>query len=270
MSVCIESALVDEHFEGKISPERESRLRAHLAGCDSCSSYYERRVLFAKLDPSALSLEDRLAIGLGLPRAPAESEPGESTTAKGEPPAPSPRRKVLVMAVTLFAAAAVLLLWFFGKKPADDGIASRGKHDSSVPYVRVYQSTKGGVPEPLTGPVHRTSELAFAYESTPDYDKLMIFGLDEHGHVYWYYPAWTDPSMNPASVTLATNPDLHPLREAVAHDLDGRTLEVHALFSHESRTVLQIESALAGKKAPQGPLRFPDSLDVVTQVEVLP
>jgi hypothetical protein len=270
MSVCIERSLVDEHFEGRISPERESRLRAHLPGCESCSHYYERRVLLAKLDPSALSVEERLAIGLGLPRATAEHEPADATPEQEEPPAPSPRRKVLVMAVTLFAAAAVLLLWFFGKKPADDGFASRGKHTSSIPYVRVFQSAKGGVPEPLVGPVARTSELAFGYETTPDYDKLMIFGLDEHGHVYWYYPAWTDPSTNPAAVPLATNPELHPLREAIAHELDGRTLEVHALFSHESRSVREIEAALAGKKAPLGPLSMPASVDVVTQVEVLP
>lgn len=268
MSVCIERALVDGHFEGRLTPAQESRLRAHLPACVVCTEYYERRVLFAKLDPAALPVEERLALGLGLPRAIAEADAG--TPVEEAPAAHARRRRGLVTLLTVVAAAAVLLFWFLGKKTAGDGFASRGGHPSSAPTVRVFQSEKGGVPEPLVGPIHRTAELAFAYETTPEYDKLMIFGLDEHGHVYWYHPAWTDPSASPVAVPAATSPELHPLREAIAHDLDGRTLELHALFSHQSRSVREIEAALAGKKAPLGPFTLPATADVVTTVEVLP
>jgi hypothetical protein len=269
MSICIEKPLVDGHFEGKLTTAQESRLRAHLPTCASCTEYYERRVLFAKLDPAALPMEERLAIGLGWPRGNAEPE-SDVGPAEKAPDAHAQRRRVLVTVVTLFAAAAVLLFWFFGKKPADDGFASRGGHTTNVPYVRVFQSAKGGVPEPLVGPIHRSTELAFAYETTPEYGKLMIFGLDEHGHVYWYHPAWTDPSTSPSAVPAATSPELHPLREAIAHDLDGRTLEIHALFSRQSRSVREIEAALAGKKAPLGVFTLPATTDVVTTIEVLP
>ncbi len=266
MSVCIERALVDGHFEGRLTPAQESRLRAHLPMCAECTEYYERRVLFASLDPAALPLEERLAIGLGLPRVESDAYAGPPADA----PAASARRgRVVATVIALVAAAAVLLFWFLGKRPADEGFASRGGHPSA-PVVRVFQSASGGVPAPLIGPIHRTTELAFAYESTPDYDTLMIFGLDEHGHVYWYHPAWTEPSANPSAVPAATTPELHPLREAIAHELDGRTLELHALFSHQRRTVREVEAALAGKKAPLGPFTLPATIDVVTTVEVLP
>ena len=184
MSVCIDSALVDAHFEGRISAEQEARLRAHLSECSSCRAYYERRVLLATLDPSALGAEDRLAIALGLGPS-AEASGAHRARLVGNPsPDRAPAKARLVAIVGIVAAAAVLVLWILAAKRPDDGFASRGGRVSGAPYVRVFQSTKGGVPEPLVGPVRRTSELAFSYESIPDYDKLIVFGLDEHGHIY--------------------------------------------------------------------------------------
>jgi hypothetical protein len=275
MSVCIETSLVDAHFEGRISTEQESRLRGHLIECESCTHYYERRLLLAELDPDALGLEDRLGIGLGFGSAP---EASRTDRTEGAPSVDLPasnhvsgRARVFgLVAIVAAAAVLVLLLGFFARRPPDEGFASRGGHLSGAPYVRVFQSTKGGVPAPLVGPIHRTSELAFAYESTPDYDTLMIFGLDEHGHVYWYHPAFTDPSSSPSSISVATNAEMHSLEEAIAHELDGNTLEVHALFARQKRTVHEIESILATRRAPSGPLVLPSTKDVVTEIRVLP
>lgn len=270
MNVCIESALVDAHFEGRISTEQETRLRAHLSACGPCTAYYERRVLLATLDPSAFGVEDRLAVGLGLatPAEVAGATRDDLDAGQSSPRAPIEARFFAVVAVV--AAAAVLVFWILAGKRAEDGFASRGGGASPAPYVRVFQSTKGGVPAPLSGPVRRTSELAFAYESIPDYDKLMIFGVDEHGHVYWYHPAWIDPAANPSAISVSTSAESHPLEEAISHDLDGKTLEIHALFSRQSRNVHEIEAMLGGKRAPVGPLVLPSSIDVVSTVEVVP
>lgn len=270
MRVCIESALVDAHFEGRISPDRETRLRAHLSECASCTAYYERRVLLATLDPSALGVEERLAVGLGLGPSTEAGETEREALVDDPSSGRASAKARLAALVAMVAAAAVLLLWILAGKRPDDGFASRGGRVSNAPFVRVFQSTKGGVPEPLVGPIRRTSELAFAYESTPDYDKLLIFGLDEHGHVYWYHPAWTDPAANPSAIPVATSAGSHPLEEAILHDLDGKTLEIHALFSRQSRNVHEIESMLGGKRAPVGPLVLPSTIDVVSSVEVLP
>jgi len=264
MIACIEKALVDAHFEGRISPKDETRLRTHLPTCASCTEYYERRALLSSLDPEAVSLEERLGRGLGLVSADAVTTPSSSTR-------PRPRPRLVVVALGLVAAAAIVLLVLAGRKKPDDGFASRGGLGNGPPYVRVYTSS-GGAPSPLedAGPLRRDTELGFAYESVEGKGQLMIFGLDEHGHVFWYHPSWTDPKDDPASVRVETGPGLHPLREAIAHDLDGRTLEIHALFSNAPRTVKAVEGALVGKKAPLGPLTLPDTTDVVVTVEVAP
>ena len=264
MTTCIEKALVDAHFEGRISPKDETRLRAHVSTCASCTEYYERRALLASLDPEALSLEERLGRGLGLVSEDAVTTPSRSTRPRSRP-------RLAVVAFALVAAAAIVLLVLAGRKKPDDGFASRGGLASGPPYVRVYTSS-GGAPSPLedAGPLRRDTELGFAYESVEGKGQLMIFGLDEHGHVFWYHPAWTDPKDDPASVRVETGPGLHPLREAIAHDLDGRTLELHALFSSAPRTVKTVEGALGGKRAPLGPLTLPDTTDVVVTVEVAP
>ena len=260
MIPCIEKAIVDAHFEGRISPKDETRLRAHLPTCASCTEYYERRALLASLDPEALSLEERLGRGLGLVSEDAVTTPSGFT-----------RSRLVVVALGLVAAAAIVLLVLAGRKKPDDGFASRGGVASGPPYVRVYTSS-GGAPSPLedAAPLRRDTELGFAYESVEGKGQLMIFGLDEHGHVFWYHPAWTDPKDDPGSVRVETGPGLHPLREAIAHDLDGRTLEIHALFSSAPRTVKAVEGALGGKRAPLGPLTLPDTTDVVVTVEVAP
>ena len=270
MTTCIEKPLVDAHFEGTISPAGETRLRAHLPTCASCTEYYERRVLLARLDPGALSVEERLARGLGLPArgAGAPNERDEDLGASGRR---APLGKLGLLG--LVAAAALLLLWFASRKPHGDEFAARGGPPRTAPYVRVYRATKGGVPEPLVGPMRRDDELAFAYESVAGKERLMVLGLDEHGHVYWFHPAWTDESADPEAVPAATSPELHPLREAISHDFDGRTLEIHALFSSTTstaRTVRSVERLLAGKKAPLGPLELPETIDVVAPVEIAP
>ncbi len=262
MITCIEKALVDAHFEGRISPKDETRLRPHLPTCASCTEYYERRALLASLDPEALPLAERLGRGLGLVSGHAVTTPSGFTR---------PRPRLVVVTLALVAAAAIVLLALAGRNKPDDGFASRGGLASGAPYVRVYTSS-GGAPSPLedAGPLRRDTELGFAYESVEGKGQLMIFGLDEHGHVFWYHPAWIDPKDDPASVRVETGAGLKPLREAIAHELDGRTLELHALFSNAPRTVKAVEGALGGRRAPLGPLTLPDTTDVVMTVEVAP
>jgi hypothetical protein len=57
---------VDRHFAGRVRPEEEAALRAHLPGCPLCHARYERQLLVAQLARDPLAGVDRLAIGLGL------------------------------------------------------------------------------------------------------------------------------------------------------------------------------------------------------------
>ncbi|MFP2959625.1 hypothetical protein ACLEPN_17730 [Myxococcus sp. 1LA] len=58
--------LVDRHFSGRIAPPDERRMREHLPDCAHCRERYERQLLLARLDPSALDARTRLARGLGI------------------------------------------------------------------------------------------------------------------------------------------------------------------------------------------------------------
>lgn len=259
MTSCIQKPLVDAHFEGTIDPPREARLRAHLRTCASCTDYYARRLLLARLDPAAPSMEERLARGLGLSAA--------DTTERAPASRPNGRRaRAIVLAIV--AAAAVVLFVVLARRPRDDGFAARGGPPSTAPYVRIYRAAAGAAPIALEGSIRPDDELAFGYESVPDKGALMIFGIDEHGHVFWYYPAWTDPSDDPSSIAVERDPKLHLLHEATAHDLDGKTLEIHALFSDRPLGVRAVERLLGGTTAPRGPLVLPGTTDVVSVIEV--
>src|SRR5688572_27999520 len=64
-------AEIRRHFAGVISPTAERALRFHLADCPSCRNAYEKHMVFAELDPAALSAEERIGRGLGVRARPA-------------------------------------------------------------------------------------------------------------------------------------------------------------------------------------------------------
>lgn len=72
---CDWAGLVDRHFQGRIQPDDEVAMRAHLGDCQLCRKRYDRQILLGDLTRSAglggrpLDREDRLALGLGLPAA---------------------------------------------------------------------------------------------------------------------------------------------------------------------------------------------------------
>ena len=72
---CDWASLVDRHFQGRIQPDDEVALRAHLGDCQLCRKRYDRHIPLGDLTRRAglgarpLAREDRLALGLGLPAA---------------------------------------------------------------------------------------------------------------------------------------------------------------------------------------------------------
>lgn len=257
MSACILQSRVDAHFAGTIAPEDERGLRAHLGDCARCAERYRRRLVLASLDPEAMTPVERLGLGLGIARAPESRE----------------RRPVRASATLLvaFAAAAALAL-FVGARPAPRAeFAARGDvTPAPASRVEILHARPGSAPAPLVGAMRRDDELAFAVVNGARKAHLMIFAVDEHGHVFWYHPAWTSPGEDPASVALPASGDRMELREAIAHELDGHSLEIHAMFLDAPTTVRAVEAALAKRGAPFGPLSSEGALDHTVRVEVLP
>jgi hypothetical protein len=245
MTTCIERALVDSHFRGEISAKDERRMRSHLTDCGTCQSHYRRRQILAQLDPEAPTPEERLAKGLGLG---------------------AERSKLLwPMLVSALACAAALV--FVLRAPSDDGFRARGSLNSSASTestISVYRVSDRTVLS-TSGSFHRDDELAFTYDNTSHEPYVMIFGVDEHDRVYWFYPAWTDESENPMAVKTDPGRVTVALPEAIKHPFEGSKLTVHGLFLDTPRTVRDVEAALRDHQLGG----MPGAIDRTTTFEVL-
>ena len=279
------------HFAGASVPAREQAMRAHLPVCASCHAHYEQHLLLASLDPAGLSSEARLARGLGIRRG------GRS------------RGRMAFGLVGFCGAAFAALALVYTTNgsslpwpghsartltsralPASDdpgagrgaGLVARGAPAAQAlaraPEVQVYRIGSGqgsGVPERAFETVRRDDELAFLYRNPGGKARLLVFAVDEHGHVYWYHPGWSDAGENPTAVPISSEPGLHELPAYVLHNFDGEHIMIHALFTDREFTVRQVEAAVAAVAArdrtPGAPaaLVLPGSVDVVRSLRVV-
>jgi len=227
MSACPNVHVVDLHFGQRVTVAQEHALRAHLVGCEECRIRYRRHLVLSTLDPRAPRAEERLAHGLGI----------------------SVRRLRPWMrwAFATGAAAAILLLLAPARREVE--FVSRGGESSPPPQVVVY-GVSGGAAAPVGRRVGRNDELAFAYRNPEGRHFLMIFAVDEHGHVYWYHPAWTEQAAEPRAVAAHRGAGLVELREGIVHAIDGKCLTVHSLLLDEPLSVREIEARLAARRSP--------------------
>jgi hypothetical protein len=165
-----------------------------------------------------------------------------------------------LFAAGLVAAAALLLFRVGGAKHDGAGpegeFAARGAAVTETPRVLLYALG----PTRDLGPNARmksSDQLAFAYTNPSGFRNLLVFGVDEHRHVYWYYPAWHDKNEHPRALTIASGPAARELPEAIRHDLDGQALTVHAVFLDEEMPVERVEELVSGAASPDGPLPLP-------------
>jgi hypothetical protein len=250
MNGCTMRTHVDRHFAGTIAPDAERAMREHMPTCDACRDRYRRHLLVARLDPEALPTEERIARGLGLRTAP----------------------KVIAMRlglVTAAAAAAAMVLLRL-HPGATDGFSSRGRvvAPARVSRVFAYEVRRGLPPAPAGEVLESGAELAFAYENGAAKRRLAVFGIDEHGHVYWYHPAWTRETEDPVAIPIEMDDRRHELPEAVLQRVDGGRLEIRSVFVDDPVSVRQIEALL--RDNPHGPLPLPGAVETSLTLSVLP
>jgi hypothetical protein len=233
--------LVDAHFAGRATPARERRMRSHLPGCASCRRYYEKHMVLASLDRRGPSAQERIAAGLGL--APRKR-------------APQARAWTLAAAVTTVA-----ILFLLGRPWMDRSVfTSRGAASGARPELFVYrlQPLERLAPGAV---VRRGDDLAFAYANPLALRRLLVFGVDEHKHVYWYFPAWSNAAEDPRAVAIASGaPAMRELPEAIRHDLDGDRLTLYAEFLDDDLDVRSVEERVAAGEA-GAPLRLPGATE---------
>jgi len=249
MKDCTMRVQVERHFAGTISPEAERTMREHVPACDSCHDLYRRHVLLARLDPKALSPDERIARGLGLRTRP----------------------RVVAMRVGSMAVAAAAAILLLRVHPTVDGFSSRGTLGALSPRatrVFVYDVRRGSPPAPAGSALRNGDELAFAYENGAAKRRLAVFGVDEHAHVYWFHPAWTREADDPVAIPIELDGERHELPEAVLQRFDGERLEIRGVFVDEPISVRQIEALV--RRNPQGALPLPGAVETSLTLAVTP
>ncbi len=244
-------ALVDAHFAETISPRRERELRQHLPGCAACRAYYDRHLLISQLDPRARSAQDRLAAGLGID--------------------PAKKRTTLAHLVLALSAVAALFLAVVPPRNSRSGdfVARGAALATSDAKLLVYRLGHGQPPQSLGTTLQPSDELAFAYSNPGGYKRLMIFGVDEHGHVYWYHPEWSDAATDPHAIEIQPGGEVHELPAAISHSLDGSELHLFAVFMNEDLSVRGIEKMMQERNSSADPLPLTTAVvkEVLLRVE---
>jgi hypothetical protein len=254
---CLMTARVDRHFARQLDPAGERAMREHLPTCDPCRARYEKHLLLEQLDPDAAGPQARIAAGLGIGLA--------RPVLRAATP--------FVGALALAAAVAFLVTRPAGSGSAlDTGFTARGGGDSGAAddsaYVVVRRSAADAGEARAGSSIGRSDELSFSYGNAANKRYLMVYGVDEHRHVFWYYPAWSDAKEDPGSVAIVSG--AHGLPDAIKHDLDGQQLEIHAVFTDLPLTVKAIEDQIAGAPAGATPHFGPGSIDRTILFEVAP
>ncbi len=217
------------YFCGRAAPPAERAMRAHLADCASCQRLYDRHLILAHLDPRALSAQDRIAASLGFRSRPARRW----------------GRWIGGLVVPVAAAAAFALLpRQHLQTDRADPFGARGVESSTAraPSFWMYRIGRAGAPKLADRTIGAADELAFAYSNPGSKRFLMIFGVDEHRHVYWFHPSWSEGQAPPLAITASAGPGPHELQEAIHHDVDARRLEVYAAFSERQLDASIVEA----------------------------
>jgi hypothetical protein len=230
-------------------------MRQHLEACADCRAYYQRHLVLAEMDrESALAPAVRLAIGLGLER------PRHSA------------RAPLFVGLAVATAAALVALAVPSLLAHRTEFASRGAIARSADAESfVYRPAPGGSPEPIGGSagarrraevahMGRSDELAFTYTNRGGWPYLLVFGVDEHRHVYWYHPAWQSADETPRAVAIRPGSDARELPDATSHALDGARLRIVGLFSRSALSTRDVEARLKTADPERLGAAFPDGL----------
>ena len=237
--------LVDAHFRGGISVAGERTLRLHLAECAACRAYYDRHLVLAEIDPASKSARDRIGHALGL------------TEGRREP-----RVSPFAWAGVALAAALMAIIPLRRMHAGDAEFTARGAATSlgAEPHVFVYRMhPHQRLEASVDTTIRSTDDLAFAYSNPPGQaaqTHLLVYGVDEHRHVYWYYPEWTDAAADPRAIAVSPGAEMRELPHAIRHNLDGQRLTIVAVFTNDEPSVRAIEARVA-KQGEGEPLGLP-------------
>ncbi len=229
-SNCPQIHFVDEHFDGKLSAAKEHSWREHLRECAECKRYYNWHLMIPALNRA--SPKERIAMGLGVRFV---SQP----------------RSGWFLSVTAALASAIVAILVIALWPVsmdDSGWVARGGDIPPSTSLMIYRIQSGSSPQLVKDQIKQNDELAFSYLNSYEKKWLMVFGVDENGKVFWFYPAWSRADENPLAIEISRDVSWHELPDAVSHQFSPGRLFLYAVFSDTRYSVKQMEKIFSGIK----------------------
>jgi hypothetical protein len=154
--------------------------------------------------------------------------------------AAAPRARHLPLFTFAIAGAAVLILATWHSAPQ---FVARGRGPlGATAELHIVRVGADGKPTAVRDSITPRDEIGFTYRNPSGKKRLLVFASDEHGHLYWYHPAWTRETDDPVAIPIQGGDGSYALAEVVAHEYDGRSLQVHALFTDAALSVKNVEA----------------------------
>jgi hypothetical protein len=246
---CSMRSSIDRYFAGELDEHARQQLGKHLSVCEECRAYYEGTELVVQPVPRNIRSMIGSAIfllfvvgGIGLlfllPEEPPETE-------------------AQIIEVERYLQA------------QDRDREKEAVRQKSPARLWVYRRAPVGQPMPIENELKPDDELSFKYENASGWEYLLVFAVDEHDRMYWYYPGWGDEETNPAAVAIAPKDKPTELPPTVNHRFEGTWITLYAIFTHRVLTVRDIEALLKGEREPGSPV-VPDSFEQTFLIRVTP
>jgi hypothetical protein len=152
-------------------------------------------------------------------------------------PAPRSRAVWPVLGLAAAAAAVLIVVWPRG----GDEFQARGGPPAASALV-VYRAS-AGTTRPVENRLAAGDELAFAYRNPGGHARLVVVGIDDGGHAYWFHP---DPDVSEAAVAIEAGSEPRELPEAIRHRYQGRKLRILGVFGDASLSAREVRRWLDG------------------------
>jgi hypothetical protein len=229
--------------DNDLPPERADRERAHLAECPAC------REEEARLRTMIADLRAPLAPGFDV-RAHVEGVMARLDRPQKGTAGPRGRSPWFGAAAGSLAAALALVVYFAARRapdPASETWQARGGPAASsiAREVGVWPCAIEGAPRRLASgaTIRRDTPLSALFRNagqTPAF--LLLFAVDERGHVHWISPAYEQPNTDPPSTMLPVGAEQRLLATtAVLDDVPAGPLRIVAVIGRAPARVSDVE-----------------------------
>ena len=229
---------IDHYFGSASALVAPAGLLQRTWRCPACRLRYERHLLLERALPDGRSRgEDRLWRSIIASAGVAAAGAGSKT---------SPRR--FLRPAVLIASGALALALLVSRRPdtrpESPPPVARGEMAvaKTSPTLHLFRTAGEHETELVDRSIRANDGILFAYSNPrADLNYLMVFAVDAHGGVHWYYPAYERPGKNPPAARIRTGAVGVELGEEIRHPFQPGPLRMFALFLPRPMFVDEIE-----------------------------